>query len=79
MIPKGRAPVALFTLSLFMLALPAPAQAYGGPGSVVSGLGALLAALAAIVAAIFGFLWFPMKRLLKRLRSDEDEPVMVDE
>lgn len=46
---------------------------YGGPGSVISGIGALLAALAALAAAVFGFLWFPLKRLARKLRSDDEE------
>lgn len=52
---------------------PGVLYAYGGPGSIVSGVGALLAALAAIAAAIFGFFWFPLKRLYQRLRKEEDE------
>ncbi|PQJ36510.1 hypothetical protein BSZ35_14370 [Salinibacter sp. 10B] len=47
------------------------AYAYGGPGSVLSGIGTLLAALAAIIASLFGFIWFPLKRLLRKFREDE--------
>lgn len=66
----------LLALGVSLIVTPAPAFAYGGPGSVVTGIGALLAALAAIGAAIFGFLWFPLKRLAKRFRSeDEDDEV----
>lgn len=54
-----------------LLVLPDYAAAYGGPGSIVSGIGALLAAVAAIGAAIFGFLWFPIKRLSKKLKGEE--------
>lgn len=62
--------VILATVTLFG---PDLARAYGGPGSVVSGIGALLAVLAAIGAAIFGFLWFPLKKLLKRMRGAAGE------
>ncbi len=41
---------------------------YLGPGSGVSALGSLLALLVAVFVAIFGFVWFPLKRLL-RLRK----------
>lgn len=55
------------------LHLPVPLEAYGGPGSVITGFGALLAAVAALVAAVFGFFWFPVKRLVRKLRgADED-------
>ncbi|MCS3939544.1 preprotein translocase subunit SecG [Salinibacter ruber] len=45
--------------------------AYGGPGSVISGIGAFLAAIAALLATLFGFIWFPLKRLYKRMTKDE--------
>ncbi|MDX1396590.1 MAG: hypothetical protein R3195_19575 [Gemmatimonadota bacterium] len=54
---------------LIALSVAAPAHAYVGPGSFISGLGALIAALAAIGAALFGFLWFPLKRLCARARD----------
>lgn len=59
-------------VTLAVVLLPEAALAYGGPGSVISGLGALLAALAAVGAAIFGFFWFPLKRLYQRLRGQEN-------
>lgn len=60
--------------SLFLI--PTEALAYGGPGSVISGIGALLAAIAAVGAAIFGFFWFPIKRMIKKVRgSDQDDAV----
>ncbi|MFC1597318.1 hypothetical protein ACFL5Q_05185 [Planctomycetota bacterium] len=50
---------------------------YLGPGSGVSALGSLLALSVAIFVAIFGFVWFPLKRLLRlRKRSTpKDEQV----
>lgn len=44
--------------------------AYGGPGSVVTGIGALFAAVAALLAALFGFVWFPLKKLIGTFKSD---------
>lgn len=55
------------------LVAPDAVHAYGGPGSIISGIGALLAALAAITAAIFGFLWYPLKRLMRMLRGEGDQ------
>ena len=46
-----------------------PLVAYLGPGAVVSSLGAFLALLAGIVVALFGFVWYPIRRLLRRKRS----------
>lgn len=61
------------TMAAAALLVPEAVHAYGGPGSVISGVGALLAALAAIVAAIFGFFWFPLKRLYRTLRDEEED------
>jgi uncharacterized RDD family membrane protein YckC len=51
------------------LLMPTAAAAYGGPGTIVSGIGAFLAVLVAIVASIFGFFWYPLKKLLRKGRS----------
>lgn len=68
-----RVVVLLLALGGAALFAPEAARAYGGPGSIVSGFGALLAAIAAIGAAIFGFLWFPMKRLMRKFRDGSEE------
>jgi preprotein translocase subunit SecG len=61
----------LLTVAVFWAIGPASVLAYGGPGSVISGIGAFLAAVAAILATVFGFLWFPLKRLYKRMTKEE--------
>ena len=55
----------VFLLVAVIVLVPESALAYGGPGSVISGIGAFLAAVAAILATLFGFIWFPLKRLYK--------------
>jgi len=58
-----------------LLVAPPAALAYVGPGLGLSAIGSLLALLAAIFVAIFGFLWYPIKRVLRRLRGrDADAP-----
>lgn len=52
-----------------VLLLPASAQAYVGPGGVITAIGALLALLVAIVASVAGFVWYPLKRLLVWIRG----------
>lgn len=64
--------VTLLLLTLTLVVLPNMAFAYGGPGSVISGIGAFLAAVAAVLAALFGFIWYPLKRLYKKMTTDED-------
>ena len=70
----SRSVLTLLGLGLVLLAAPDAAHAYGGPGSVISGIGALLAAVAALLASLFGFIWFPLKRLYQKMNSDDEEP-----
>ena len=60
-----------FLLAVGAVLAPEAALAYGGPGSVISGIGAFLAAVAALLASLFGFIWFPLKRLYKSWTEDE--------
>lgn len=67
------------SLTLYMCAVfvaaPSSALAYIGPGAGLSAIGTFLAVLGAIVLLIAGFVWYPAKRLLRRLkrtgRSDQ--------
>lgn len=49
--------------------VPGIAQAYVGPGAGVSAIGAALALIAAIFFAIVGFVWYPIKRLRRKLKK----------
>jgi len=78
-LPSLRTVLILSALSLY----PASASAYVGPGAGLSAIGSLLAVIAAIFAAILGFLWYPLKRILRKRRirraaeskSAEHDPV----
>ncbi|MGI0014205.1 MAG: hypothetical protein ACREBU_12305 [Nitrososphaera sp.] len=61
----------LFLYSLLLSLLTAePALAYVGPGAGLTVIGSILAFLGLIFLAIFGFLWYPIKRLItKRKKS----------
>lgn len=50
---------------------PMAAAAYVGPGAGLSALGSLLALIAAVFVAIAGFVWYPVKRLLRRRAPTE--------
>lgn len=49
---------------------------YVGPGGALSAIGTFVALLAAVVLAVIGFLWYPLKRLLRALRRppQQDPP-----
>lgn len=74
-----RTTVASLALLVLLSTAPESTLAYGGPGSVISGIGALLAAIAALLASLFGFVWFPLKRLFRKIRGDERDPAAADE
>lgn len=48
---------------------PQPAMAYIGPGTGLSAIGAFLAIIVAIIIAILGFLWYPLRRLIRHLKK----------
>ena len=51
--------------AIFFLALPSLSHAYVGPGMGLSAIGSIVAFIGAIFLLIIGFLWYPIKRLLK--------------
>ncbi|MGF1542081.1 MAG: hypothetical protein ACFCU5_16830 [Pleurocapsa sp.] len=67
-----------FTLLLVLL-VQQPAMAYVGPGTGIAALGALLAIIVGVIAALFGFLWYPMKRFLKKRQQSANEAKEVSE
>lgn len=44
------------------------ADAYVGPGAGLSAIGSLVSVVAAVLLAIAGFIWYPVKRLLRCVR-----------
>lgn len=48
-----------------VLVLPLPAFAYVGPGAGLTVIGTIVAVVGAIFLLIVGFLWYPLKRLIK--------------
>lgn len=67
----GSTPVVLKALAVvsWVWFTPAVAQAYIGPGAGLSALGSLLALLGAVLLTVIGFLWYPVKRLIRRWKA----------
>lgn len=66
--------VSLFSFVLLLVILiPQPVLAYVGPGAGLAAIGAFLALVAGVIAAIFGFLWYPIKRLLRKRNQKSRE------
>lgn len=55
-----------FLAATFLLASAMPAAAYIGPGAGLSAIGSVVGVISAVFLAIAGFVWYPVKRLLKR-------------
>jgi hypothetical protein len=60
---------------------PSVAHAYVGPGAGLTAIGTVLALLAAVLFALVGFVWYPMKRLLKgsNAKAARAEPTRTGE
>ena len=58
-----------FILFMLLLLLPIPAHAYIGPGAGLGAIGTAIALLGALILLIVGFIWYPLKRLLRRLKA----------
>lgn len=67
--PAARAGTGLAILLLVMWS--SPAQAYIGPGAGLSALGTVAALLGAVLLLLVGFIWYPVKRLVRRRREAE--------
>ena len=58
---------------LILLAVATPAAAYIGPGVGAGVIAVVLGILGAAVMALLAVLWFPIKRLLRRMRAPTGE------
>lgn len=55
--------------------MPQTAVAYVGPGAGLTAIGTVLALIGAILLGIFGFIWYPVKRLLRGRKTSEEEEI----
>ena len=65
------------SLLVFLLTFSSLAHAYVGPGAGLSAIGSVLAFIAACLLIVVGFVWYPIKRLLKRNKratADQEKP-----
>lgn len=61
-------------LAAIALSLPTLAHAYIGPGAGISAIGAAVALVAAVFFAIVGFVWYPVKRLMRKRKKTAEAP-----
>lgn len=57
-----------------------PAFAYVGPGAGLTAIGTMIAVILALVLAVVGFVWYPLKRLMRKKRTaSTQENVQAEE
>jgi hypothetical protein len=63
---RGYLTAAFVTVAGACLTGAAPAFAYVGPGAGLSALGAFFALILGVILAFVGFIWYPVKRFLRK-------------
>lgn len=71
---KGGAGMKAFTrftplFLLIMAAIASPVHAYVGPGLGAGTLAVIAGIVASVFLAVFAVIWYPLKRILARIRS----------
>lgn len=56
-----------------MMSFPVNALAYIGPGAGITAIGTVVAFIGAILLAIVGFIWYPIKRMLKKRKEQRSD------
>lgn len=59
----------VLALAIAVLAVPAQALAYIGPGLGAGAIGAVLGVLGSIFLGLFAIIWYPIKRLMKKRKK----------
>ena len=63
----------IILLTLLFFLINTYSFAYLGPGVGGGMMAATLGIIFALLAAIFGLIWFPLKRLLKKRRQEKNQ------
>lgn len=63
----------LYYFTLFTLASAAPAAAYIGPGAGLGAISVAIAIVLGVVLLLVGFLWYPLKRMLKGNKAKTEQ------
>lgn len=64
---------------IILLFQPQNLLAYVGPGTGMSAIGTFVAFVFGIIVAILGFIWYPIKRLLKKKSKEPNQVSNTEE
>ena len=70
---NARPEIAALILAAALLAAPAQAFAYIGPGLGAGAISAVLGVLGSIFLGLFAVLYYPIKRLMKKRRNKQGD------
>jgi len=71
----AKAPLLFAICGAVLLGLnPAAAQAYTGPGLGLGAIGTAFGVVAALLLMLVSIVWYPFKRMLRRMRGDKAAP-----
>ena len=56
---------------IILITNPSVALAYIGPGAGIAAIGTVLALIGGILLAIIAFIWYPIKRMLAKIRNKD--------
>ena len=65
----GRSALVVAVIAAYVGPIAGPAMAYIGPGAGLTAIGTVLALVGAVVLAIFGFVWYPIKRYMRKRKE----------
>ena len=71
----GRRALHLFAVLAATSVLALPAAAYVGPGAGLTAIGSFLVLIGTIALMIVGFIWYPVKRMLRSRRAKNSDGV----
>lgn len=73
-VPEARVVWMAGIVALALFLEPNVAQAYVGPGAGVTAIGAVLSLIGAAFLALVGFVWYPIRRLLRARKKASGSP-----
>ena len=63
----------IILIFFYFILISNPSYAYLGPGVGGGVIAATIGIIVAIFVALFGIIWFPLKRLIKKIKTNQDK------
>ena len=63
----------IYFTSIFLFISVGVAHAYVGPGLGLGVIGAILGVIVSVILAVVGFIWYPIKRIMKNRENEKKD------